>query len=247
MLGVRFRINDLPEQPGERKVLLHWFFLPVGLFLLAIGVMGLRDYFRLKGPPLTELHQMNLTDVANVVVEAEIPGSTRIDKISLQTSDGAKVRYRNRFPYSSEIRRLNPDYGLLLDKTNLVWAVTTGGGEILACNYFQEYNIEAKTVGKYCGSFLASFGSWLLLTFIVSEKRLRSGKPLPETMIRIRVRLVILFGSLIGYMMFYFVIILPLLSGKVGGWLLGLIWVLGAGLIGNGIVAYFRKHPPEEQ
>jgi hypothetical protein len=245
MPGFRFRISDLPEQPGERKIPLHRLFLPIGLILLAGGIIGLRNYFRLKGPPLAELHALKLTNVTNVVAEPEIPGSTRIDSIWLRTSDGAKIRYRQRFPYSDEIRRLNPNYGLFLDKTNVVWAVISGGGEILARNYFEEYNLEAKTVGKYCGSFLALFGVCLLFAFTVNERQFQPGKPMPKSLNPIRLRQLILFGSIVGYMALCFAVIFPLLSGRVAGWLSPLIWVFGAGLIGNGIVAYFRKHPPK--
>src|SRR4051812_17563930 len=224
MPGFSFRISDLPEQPGERKIPLHRFFLPAGLVLLVVGIIGLRNYFRLKGPPLAELHALKLANVTNVVAEPEIPGSTRIDNIWLRTSDSAKIRYRQRFPYSDEIRRLNPDYGLLLDKTNVVWAVTTRGGETLARSFFEEYNIEAKTVGKYCGSFLALFGLCMLFAFVLGERQLQPGKPLPASLNPIRMRQVIVFGSIIGYMALCFAVIFPLLSGKVPRWLLMLIW-----------------------
>src|SRR4051794_13294302 len=105
MPGFRFKINDLPEQPGTRKIPQHWLFLPIGLVLLFVGLGGVRDYFRLKGPPRAELHQLKLANVTNVIAEPEIPGSDRIDSIWLQTSDNEKIRYRHRFPYSSEIRR----------------------------------------------------------------------------------------------------------------------------------------------
>ncbi len=245
MPGFRVRINYLPEQPGERKISLHWLFLPLGLGLLIVGIMGLRNYLRLSGPPPAELHVLKLADITNVVAEPEIPGSTRIDNLWLQASDGAKIRYRVRFPYSSEVRHLDPDYSLLLDTTNVVWAVTTRGGEVLARSYFEEYNIEAKSVGKYCGSFLALFGFALLFCFVVCEKQLRRGGPLPPPVNPVRVRQLILWGSILGYLIFCFTALFPFLWGKVPGWVLGLIWVLGGGLIGNGIVAYFRKHPPK--
>jgi hypothetical protein len=242
MPGFRVQINDLPEQPGERRISLHWLPLMAGLILLAIGVMGLRDYFRLKGPPPAELHELKLTNVTNVVAEPEIPGSMRIDNLWLQASDGSKIRYRVQFPYSSEIRRLNPDYSLLLDTTNVPWAVTTGRGEVLAGSYFEEYNIEAKSVGKYCGSLSVFFGILLSLSFFLCEKLRRAGVPQQQS---IRLRQLILWGSIIGYMVFCLAVIFPLLSGRVPPWLLSLIWVLGVGLIGNGVVAYFRKHPPK--
>ena len=39
-------------------------------------------------------------------------------------------------------------------------------GEILERDYFDEYNIEAKSVDKYCGSFLTVFGVVMLLMFV---------------------------------------------------------------------------------
>src|SRR5262245_14787365 len=246
MPGIRFRISELPEQPGERRIPSHWFFLPIGLLFVFMGVKGLLDSFRLMGPTLEELHRVNLANVTNVIAEPDVPGSTKIDYIWLQTSDGVKIRYRNRFPHSSEILRLNPNYSLLLDKTNRVWAITTGGGEILGRRYFDDYNIEAKTVGKHCGGFLGIIGAGLLFCFFVSEKNRRAGVPMPQSLPAVRLRQAILLGSIIGYFIICMTVVFPLLSGKVSGLVLALIWVLGAGLMGNGIVAYFRKHPPRQ-
>ncbi|PWU20797.1 MAG: hypothetical protein C5B50_03105 [Verrucomicrobia bacterium] len=252
MPGFRVRINDLPEQPGERKISQHWFFLLIGLVLLAMGLKGLRDYVTLKGPPLAELHQLKLADVTNVVVVPEIPGSARIDNIWLQTLEGAKIRYRNRFPYFEEIRRLNPDYGLLLDETNRVWGITKRSGEILDRNYFEEYNIEAKSVGKICGSFFAISGFVLLFLFVQWERLSRAGKLTPQSLATapqilrpVRLRQIMLWGAIIAYAIFCVTVIFPLLAGKGPVWMVPLIWVLGCGVIGNGIVAYFRKHPPK--
>ena len=48
--GFRVRLKELPEQPGERRISVHWFFLPVGVAYLAAGVIGVRD-FRLNERP----------------------------------------------------------------------------------------------------------------------------------------------------------------------------------------------------
>jgi hypothetical protein len=50
MPGFRVRIKDLPEQSGERRISVHWFFLPVGLICLAGAWLGWRDYFFKEGP-----------------------------------------------------------------------------------------------------------------------------------------------------------------------------------------------------
>lgn len=218
--------------------------LPLGLVFLVIGILGLRNYFRLKGPPLSDLHEVRLLNVTNVVAESEIPSSKRIDNIWLWTSTGAKIRYRSRFPYSSEVQHLDPHYGLLLDRFNIVWAVTTSRGEVLKRNYFDEYNIEAKSVGKFCGGFMVIGAVCAFFVFFYNERRLRAGTLPAEEMMPIRTRQLILIGSLVGYLVFCVAVVFPLLSGKLPGWVLMLIWVLGGGLLGNGIVSYFRKHPP---
>jgi len=148
MPGFRIRVKDLPEQSGERRISVHWFFLPLGLILLAAGLVGLRNYFLLNGPPLN----------------------------------------------------------------------------------------------KYWGSLCAFFGVFELLTFVLCEKRIRKGRP-PQSLFTIRVRQLVLFGSIAGYMVLCFAIS-RLFVGQTA-WAIPLIWVLGAGLIWNGIVLYFGKHPPK--
>jgi hypothetical protein len=53
MIGFRVRLQELPEQPGERRISVHWFFLPVGLGYLAAGVAGVRDSM-LNARPFSE-------------------------------------------------------------------------------------------------------------------------------------------------------------------------------------------------
>jgi hypothetical protein len=214
------------------------------VFLLCVGLMGLRNYFRLHGPPLSELHEVTLAGVTNVVAEPEISGSARIGRIWLETSAGERIPYHQSFPCSDEIRRLDTNYGLLLDKSNTVWGVTTSRGETLGRRYFEERNIEAKTVGKACGSLLTFIGVWGLLASVMGEIAYRAGKLQPKNVMPIRTRQLVLYGSIIGYAVLLFVVVRPFLPGGMGFWPFGLLWVLGVGLIGNGIVAYYRKHPP---
>ncbi len=53
MPGFRVPLQDLPEQPGERRISVHWFFLPVGLGWLVAGAVGLRDSL-LNGRPFSK-------------------------------------------------------------------------------------------------------------------------------------------------------------------------------------------------
>ncbi|PWU11863.1 MAG: hypothetical protein C5B50_22660 [Verrucomicrobia bacterium] len=248
MPGLKIQIPDLPEQPGEKRISVLWFFLVFGLAWLAVGLGLVRSYFRLTGPTPSDLHALSLTQVTNVVTKLENPGSTKIGRIWLRTDHGARIRYDASFPYSDEIRHLNPDYGLLLDQTNVVWAVTTGG-KVLAARFFQEYHIETKRLDKFFGPFFGIMGLVLVFCSVFFQLQVLAGKPLPKelgTLVTLRVRLLILWGSLIAYLFFYFLVVYPLLASKLGGWSWMLIWLLGAALIANGIVAYFKKHPPRK-
>jgi hypothetical protein len=50
MPGFRIRLQDLPEQPRERRISVHWFFLPVGLGWLVGGALGVRDWLQNTRP-----------------------------------------------------------------------------------------------------------------------------------------------------------------------------------------------------
>jgi|GEM_PF-3235102 len=160
----------------QEKVSYHKLFLPGGLFLLVMGSWGIANYFRLHGPSGSELHELALRDVSKVTEEPEIPGSTRIDNIWLATANNERIRYRKQFPYSAEVRQLDTNLSLLLDSSNKVWAVKNASGGILSQRYFEEYNIEAKIVGKYCGAFLAVLGAILLFGYVNVQ---RSWQTLP--------------------------------------------------------------------
>lgn len=154
----------------QEKVSFHKLFLPVGLILLVGGSWGIANYFRLHGPGDDELHELALRDVSKVTEEPEIPGSKRIDNIWLETTNDVRIRYRNRFPHSTEVRHLDTNLSLLLDSSNTVWAVRKSDGAVLSRRYFEEYNIEVKVVGKYFGPFLAAFGAIMLALYFSAER-----------------------------------------------------------------------------
>ena len=97
-------------------------------------------------------------------------------------------------------------------------------------------------IGIYWGSACAFFGLFELLTFVLCQKRIRAGRP-PQSLFTIRVRPLIIFGSVAGYMAVC-IVISRLLPGPVT-MALPVIWVVGAALIWNGLVRYFQKHPPK--
>jgi hypothetical protein len=43
MVKLRTKLNELPEQPGERRISVHWFFPLVALFYLGGGIACLRE------------------------------------------------------------------------------------------------------------------------------------------------------------------------------------------------------------
>ena len=148
MPGFRVQIKDLPEQTGERRISVHWFFLPVGLFYILSAWIGFRDYFSKHG----------------------------------------------------------------------------------------------SSAGKYAGYACVFLAVWMWLPFAVCQKRIKEGRP-PKGLFTIRARQLILFGSFAGCFVLFFAIsrIIP----DRMSWALPLIWVVGVGLAGNGIVSYFRRRPPK--
>lgn len=148
MPGFRMKLNELPEQPGERRISVHWFFLPAALFYLAGGIACLREYPHAKAP---------------------------------QTL-------------------------------------------------------------MYGGWFCIFLSLFTLLTFILCLKQIRIGRPV-KSLFTIRLRMLILVGTMAGLMMFSFDLSRFLPAGIA--WVLPFIWVFGGGFIWNGIVRYFRNHPPK--
>ena len=213
------------------RISIHKLFLPAGVVLLAVGLWSITNYFRLKGPPDRELHELSLRDIRQVTAQSEIPGSTRIDNIWLQTSNDLKIRYRRQFPYSTEVRRLDTNYSLLLDSTNVIWAVKTSEGEVRAKSYFEEYNIEAKSVAKFCGPFLAIMGALLLFGYFGAERHWATAAPHERAKLEVDAHRTRLLLISVGYMILYGVVIAPWLRKYSPSRVVGLLWVLSGGAL----------------
>lgn len=142
------RLNELPEQPGERRISVHWFFPAMALFYLACGVAGLRESPHEKAPKVL----------------------------------------------------------------------------------------------MYGGWFCIFLGFFTLLSFVLCLKEIRAGRPV-KSLFTIRLRMLILVGTMagLGFFAFSFSRFLP--AGIA--WALPFIWVFGGGFVWNGIVSYFRNHPPK--
>lgn len=237
MPGYRFNLEGLPEQPNERIIPLHRLFLPAGLFLIAVGLLGLYRFVNLKGPPADQIHTLRLESVTNTVM--------RLDSVWLKTSEGETIRYRKEFPYFSDVTRLNPQFSLLLDSSNGIWGVATNNTDILARSFFEDRNIETKSVSKICGSFCGGFGVLMLILFLLGEKMCRDkdsakrlGIPLlPSGM-------VILIGGIFGYLFLFASMISPWLQKWLPDWAVGIAWVLSGGLLLHFMFQHLRKKLP---
>ena len=102
--------------------------------------------------------------------------------------------------------------------------------------------LNGRPFSKYWGAACAVLGLLALLTFVLCQKRIRQGKP-PASLFTIRVRQIILFASMAAYMILTLAVFrfLPDQLALV----MPLIWVFGAAFVWNGVVRYFRKHPPK--
>ena len=214
----------------QEKVSYHKLFLPAGLLLLVVGSWGIANYFRLHGPSDQELHELALRDVSKLTEEPEIPGSKRVDTIWLETTNNVRIRYRNQFPHSMEVRHLDTNLSLLLDSSNKVWAVKSVAGAVLSRRYFEEYHIEAKSVGKYCGTFLAVFGAILLVLYFGAERSWKTWPAAERAKLEVdahgmRLGLVLL-GNLV-----LFAILADWLLKYLPGFAVTLLYLLSAGVL----------------
>lgn len=100
-------------------------------------------------------------------------------------------------------------------------------------------------IGWFC-VFLGLFG---LLTFVLCVMRIRAGRP-PQALFTIRVRPMIFIGSLFGYLALCVALLRFSSKFTESPWLTAIwmiTWVVGAKLIGSGIIRYFHTHPPKRK
>jgi hypothetical protein len=92
------------------------------------------------------------------------------------------------------------------------------------------------------GWFCIILGLFMLFTFLLCLWEIgRGGKV--EALFTIRARLLVLVGSIAGFMVLCFVTATSF-GGKLA-WPVSVIWVLGPVFIWNRIVRYFRNNPPK--
>ena len=205
-------------------------FLLAGLFCLAAGIWGFANYFQLQGPSDEQLHALALRNVSNVTVEPEIPGSKRIDNIWLETTNNERIRYRNRFPHSFEVRQLDTNLSLLLDRSNRVWAVKKADGAVLSRNYFERYNNEAKSVRLVCSPFVAAIGATFLLVYFCIHRGLQTVSAAQRTKLEAYSHGLRLPMVLCGYLIAYAILaqwLLKFLAPRV----VSLLWILTGGVL----------------
>jgi cytochrome c-type biogenesis protein CcmH/NrfF len=106
----------------------------------------------------------------------------------------------------------------------------------------RDWLLNKQSASMYWGLPCAFLGVVTMLAFVMCQREIRQGKP-PQSLFTIRVRPLVLFGGVAGYMVLCIAIyrLLPQMA-----WALPFIWVIGSALIWNGTVRYFHNHPPKQ-
>jgi len=238
MAGFRFRINDLPEETDEPRILITKLFLPVGLLLLAFGSWAGWKYFRWQAPPDNVLREVRLADVRKVTGGND---PTRgVQTIHLHWPQGA-VDYKSGWPRFDQVHNLDTNLSLLVDSTNQVWALKSSGGTVSNRDFFLSLNLEVKPLSGFCALVFAPCGLFLLFSFWAAERELRKGTLSGDLMILLPARKLVLVTGLFGYLFLYGLVLTPLLGKVLPGWALALIWVFTGGLLGNLLVQVLKK------
>lgn len=164
--------------------------------------------------------------------------------IWLKTVEGERIRYRTGFPYFEEVRHQNTNYSLLLDSSNVIWGLKTTDGKVQAQGYFEEQHIEAKSVGKVCGTFLTVVGGVMLWAYTYvrrcGDKMTIEEKVEAETHLA-KPRLLV---YLLGYLMVYGFVIGPWLLKFFPRFVVGLLWIVSAAVL---VSVLKRKYPQRLQ
>jgi len=241
MLGLGFRINELPEEPDEPLILIHKLFLPCGLLFLLFGAWGGWGYFHTKAPADRDLEEIRLRDVvkANPIQEGVRTGE--VSAISLRLPNGRRVEYKRLWPRYEQVQVLDTNLSLLVDQTNQVWGLRLGDGQIAERAYFVSRNLEIKMIYGFCALFFLPSGLIGLAAFFSAERELRRGK-LPESMrIWVGCRKLVLVTALFGYLGVYGLVLVPVLGRFLPGWGLALFWVITGGMLGNFLVGRLKR------
>lgn len=112
----------------------------------------------------------------------------------------------------------------------------------VACLH-EHFSVKNSWTLMFGGCFLIFLGLLTLVTFALCLRRIRQGRP-PEALFTIRVRPLVLFGSMAAYMAVVIIISLHVTNTIVQA-LLPFVWMFGAALIWRTIARYFRSHPPK--
>jgi len=238
MVGFRFRINDLPEEADEPRILITRLFLPFALLFLAFGGWAGWKYFQMHAPPDHTLREVRLANVTKVTGGHD--PTRAIQTIHLLSRQGS-IDYSSGWPRFEQVRSLDPNLSLLADSTNLVWALKSADGTISERDFFLSLNLEAKSWSGVGALFFVPSGLFLMLCFWLAEREMRKGTFSSELMILLPARKIVLLTALFGYLFFYGLVLAPLLGKSLPSWALALIWVLTCGLLGNLLVRFLGK------
>jgi hypothetical protein len=241
MVGFRYRIKDLPEESDEPKILITRLFLPIGIIFLTFGAWAGWKYFGVTAPPDSQLHEIRLRDMAKVTGGND--PKRAVQTIYLHSGSG-DVEYKSPWPRFEQVRGLDTNLSLLVDSTNLVWALKSRDGVISERKYFLSRNLEIKTIYGFCALFFLPSGLLGLAAFGSAERELRNGTFPDNLRILLPARKLILVSALFGYLFIFGLVLMPLLEKILPFWSLGFFWVLSAGVIGNLLVNRLKKWRP---
>jgi hypothetical protein len=241
VIGFRIRLNVPDDQPGDPKILQQRILLFAGFFLLGMGIWSAWRYFHIQPPADTTLHPVSLQDVLAVTDVPEPFATNETGAVELHTRDNRVIHYGAHWPYFDRVSHCDTNLTLLVDTTNQVWVVKDIAGNDFGRPYFQKLNMEVKSVSGAVAIFFIPLGAFAFLPALAMEYRLRRGAKLPGTSAPVSARKFTLFGSLVGYVFVFGLIIGPWLSAKLPPMIVGLIWIVSGGALATLILRYFQR------